>query len=130
MKRTLAVVSVGVIAFGGVFASASNLGGITGGKVGADNTAVASCDTDGITSDYTSEWDTTDKRYEVATVTIGGVLDACDGKTVKVTLTDAAGVSLGQGSLVIPASTATSFGVTMATPAATKLTDGVHVTIA
>jgi hypothetical protein len=78
---------------------AASLGGITGGKVGADNTTVASCDTDGVTTSYATSWDATNKRYSVSSVTVGGANDACDGETVSLSITDASGTQLGSGTL-------------------------------
>ncbi len=128
-KRTLLAILAGLLVFAGVFAMAASLGGITSGNVGADNTAVASCDTDGVTSSYATAWDATDKRYEVTSTTVGGVNDACDGQTLSVSLTDSSGTQIGSGSLVIPTSGATSFAVTMSPAPSAKLTEGVHVLI-
>jgi hypothetical protein len=116
--------------FGTVYAMAASLGGVTSHAVGADNTIVASCDTDGVTTSYTTGWDATDKRYEITAVTVGGVADACDGQTLKVTLADASGASLSEGTLSIPSSAATSFAVTMSPAASAQLTEAVHVLIA
>jgi hypothetical protein len=116
--------------FGGVFAMAASLGGISSSSVGADDAVVASCDTNGVTTSYGSAWDAVDKRYEVSTVTVGGVDDACDGLTVKVTVTDSGGASLGAGALSIPTSAATSHAVTLSTAASSEAVEGVHVTIA
>ena len=129
-SRIISGVIAGTLVFGGVFAMAATLGGITSNKVGADNVAVASCDTDGVATAYATAWDATDERYEVSTVTVSGIADACDGQTVKVTLTDSGGAALGEGSLAIPSSAATSFGVTIAPNTSAKLTEAVHVLIA
>ena len=108
---------------------AASLGGVTSSAVGADNVAVTACDSDGVSSAYTTGWDSTDKRYEVTAVTVSGVSDTCDGQTLSVSLTDTAGVQLGTGSVSIPTSAATSFGVTLSTAASAKLTEGIHVLI-
>lgn len=129
-RRTLFATLVAVAIFASIYAMASSLGGVTSAKVGADNVAVASCDSDGVASAYTTAWDTTDKRYEVTAVTISGVADACDGQTLSVSLTDSADVQLGTGSTAIPTSVATSFAVTLTTPASAKLTENIHVLIA
>lgn len=131
MRKSLTIkLLAAATVFSAAFAMAASLGGITSTRLGADDTTVASCDTDGVQSSYASTWDTTDKRYEVPTVTIATVADTCDGQTLKVTLIDAAGASLSEGTLAIPTSAATSHTVTMATPASSKLVVGVHVTIA
>ncbi|MGH3065323.1 MAG: hypothetical protein ACRDOF_03390 [Gaiellaceae bacterium] len=128
-KRVFIAILAGLLVFAGVFAMAASLGGITSNDVGADNTAVASCDTDGVTSSYATGWDATDKRYEVTTVTIGGVNDACDGDNLSVSLTDSTGAQIGSGTLAIPTSAATSHTVTLATAASAQATVGVHVLI-
>ena len=130
MKRTLIAVTAGLAVFASVFAMAASLGGITGSTVGADNTTVASCDTDGVTTSYATSWDATDKRYEVTTVTVAAVNDACDGKSMSVSLTDTTGAQIGTGTLAIPSSVATSHAVTMTTAPSAALTLGVHVVIA
>ncbi|MGI9113142.1 MAG: hypothetical protein ACR2GT_13270 [Gaiellaceae bacterium] len=129
-KRTLIATLIALASFTGIYAMASTLGGVTSAKVGADNVAVASCDTDGVTSAYTTAWDTTDKRYEVTAVTVSGVADTCDGQTLSVSLTDSAGVQIGAGSTAIPTSVATSFAVTLTTASSAKLTENIHVLIA
>jgi hypothetical protein len=128
-KRTVFAILAGLLVFASVFALAASLGGITSGKVGADNTTVASCDTDGVTTSYGTSWDATNKRYSVSSVTVGGVNDACDGQTLSVSLTDASGTQLGSGSLAIPTSAATAFTVAMSPAPSAKLTEGVHVLI-
>jgi hypothetical protein len=128
-KRTILAILAGLLVFASVFALAASLGGITSGKVGADNTVVASCDTDGVTTSYATSWDATNKRYGVSSVTVSGVNDACDGETLSVSLTDASGAQLGSGTLAIPTSAATSFTVTMSPAPSAKLTEGVHVLI-
>jgi hypothetical protein len=128
-KRTVLAILAGLLVFASVFALAASLGGITSGNVGADNAAVASCDSDGVTTSYTTAWDATDKRYEISSTTVSGVNDACDGQTLSVSLTDSSGAQIGSGSLAIPTSAATSFSVTMAPAPSAKLTEGVHVLI-
>ena len=128
-KRALIAILAGLVVFAGVFAMAASLGGVTSTKVGADNTAVTSCDTDGVTTSYATSWDATDKQYEVTAVTVGNVNDACDGETLSVSLTDSTGSQIGSGTLTIPTSAATSHTVTLTTAASAKLTEGVHVLI-
>ena len=130
MKRRLFIaILAGLLVFAGVFAMAASLGGITSNQVGADNTAVASCDTNGVTTSYATGWDATDKRYEITSVTVGGVNDACDGETLSVSLTDSTGAQIGSGSVAIPTSAATSHTVTMSTAPSAQSTTGVHVLI-
>ena len=128
-RRLLIAILAGLLVFAGVFAMAASLGGITSNQVGADNTAVASCDTNGVTTSYATGWDATDKRYEITSVTVGGVNDACDGETLSVSLTDSTGAQIGSGSVAIPTSAATSHTVTMSTAPSAQSTTGVHVLI-
>lgn len=131
MKRRFVIsVLAGLVVFATVFAMAASLGGITSGTVGADTTTVAACDSNGVTAAYTVAWDATDKRYEITTVTVGGVADTCDGLTLSVTLADSAGTQIGSGSVAIPTSAATSFGVSMAPQPSANATVGIHVAIA
>jgi hypothetical protein len=128
-KRTLIAMLAGLGVFAAVFAQAASLGGITSNKVGADNTTIASCDTDGVSTSYATAWDATDKRYEITSVTVSGVNDACDGQTLNVSFTDSTGAQIGSGSLAIPTSAATAHTVTASTAPSAKLTEGVHVLI-
>jgi hypothetical protein len=129
-KRTLLALLLSLVVFGGVFATANTLNGITSAKVSADNTTIASCDPDGVSTSYGTAWDTTDKRYEVTSVTVSGVADTCDGETLSVSLTDSTGAQIGTGSTAIPTSAATSFVVTLSTAASAKLAENVHILIA
>jgi hypothetical protein len=129
-KRTLVALVAGLAVFASTFAFAATLGGLTSGEVGANNTVVAACDTDGVTTSYAAAaWDTTDKRYEVASVTVSGVNDACDGDNLKVTAADSSNVSLSEGTLAIPTSAATSFSVSLAAAVAASSVANVHVVI-
>ena len=93
-KKTLLALALSILVFGGVFATANTLNGITSTKVSADNTTVASCDSDGVSTAYGTGWDATNKVYAVTSVTVSGVADTCDGQTLSVSLTDSTGASL------------------------------------
>jgi hypothetical protein len=130
-RRTIFGALAGLIVFGAVIAMAASLGGITSGRLGADDTTIFSCDTDGIATNYASSWDATDERYEVTGVTVSGIANLCDGQTLSVSLTDTGGAQLGSGSIAIPADgTATSVTVSLSTAASAELAVGVHVVIA
>jgi hypothetical protein len=129
-KRLILALLASLTVFGGLYAMAASLGGISSGNVGADSTVVASCDTDGVSTTYGTAWSGTDKRYNITSVTVQGVADTCDGATLSVSLTDSTGAQIGTGSLVIPTSAATSFAVTMSTPPSAQATTGVNILIA
>jgi hypothetical protein len=128
-KRLLITTLVFVTVFTTVFAFAATLG-VTSDGVGAGNAAVASCDTDGVSTAYANDWDATDKRYEVTSVTVSGIADTCDGKLLKVSLADSSNVRLGDGSVTIPtgAGTTATVGSLSTNPAASAVTN-VHVVI-
>jgi hypothetical protein len=89
-KRLLIGLLAAASAFATVFGMAASLG-VSADALGASSAAVSACDPNGITTSYGNSWDTTDNRYEVSSVTVSGIADACDGKSVKVTLTDNSG---------------------------------------
>lgn len=85
-KRLVIAGLAGLTAFGAVTASAATLGGINSGAMGAENSIVAACDSDGISIDYTTAYDVSAKEYRVSSVSLGGLAAACKGQSVKVTL--------------------------------------------
>ena len=56
-RVALSIASLAVFAY--VHCAAASLGGISGASIGADSTVVASCDTDGVTTSYTTSYDGT-----------------------------------------------------------------------
>ncbi len=128
-NRTGVALLAALLVFGGVLAMAASLGGITSSRVGADNATVAACDTDGVTTSYSTAWDPTDERYEISSVTVSGVANACDGQTLSVSLTDSTGAQIGSGGGVIPVDALTT-AFTVSLSAAASDSAGVHVLIA
>lgn len=134
-KRFIYAALMAVTAFGAVVASAASLGGITADNLGADNAAVAACDTDGVTSTYTAAYESVIPGYEVGTVTIGGIADACNGQTLKVNLVDSSNVSLGEQSITVAVdSTATTPDTSddvdfSASNVSAKSVTNIHVTV-
>jgi hypothetical protein len=90
----LVVVAAGMLACGALAAPLV----LGSAKVAAGNTPVVHCD-DGFTSGYTTA------RGKVTAVTIGGIADpACEGGTLRLTVTDSSGVALtSAGPQVVPA---------------------------
>lgn len=106
-RRTILALLGSVLAFAAVVGMAASLGGITSTNLGADDTVVASCDTDGVTTSYTSVYNTTGTAgFKVDDVTVGAINDACDGDSMTVTLTGAANASLGQVTQAVPVNAA------------------------
>lgn len=96
-KRLIYALLAGVSTFGAITASAATLGGLTPQGLGADDASVASCDTNGVTTSYTTQYNTTTTAgYKVDDVTVNGIADACNGKTMKITLVGASNASLGE----------------------------------
>jgi hypothetical protein len=127
-RRRGAVILLGIGAFGLAAASAASLGGLTTGSLGADNAAVQSCDTDGVTLAYgTPAYDATSGVYTVNSATVSGIAAGCVGKTVYLTLADSANASLGGGSQVL--ASGTSVTITLATPASAKAVENAAVAI-
>jgi hypothetical protein len=91
MKRTLIAIAAGIAVTGGVFASAASLGGVESTSLGSSATVVASCDTDGVTLDYTTAYDSASGTYLVDTVTVDGISDTCKGESIEVSLKNADG---------------------------------------
>ena len=107
-RRRIAIsVTAPAALFGLVAASAASLGGVTGPSLGADVTAVSSCDTDGVTLGYTNTYDATLGRYQTTSVAVSGINAACAGLTVSVTLKDNASASLSSGSATAAGTSAT-----------------------
>jgi hypothetical protein len=90
-KQLVLALAAGTTAFAAVVGSAATLGGITSDDLGADTSVVASCDSDGVTVDYTTAYDATDGVYEVTGVELGGIAADCQGQDVNVTLGGADG---------------------------------------
>jgi hypothetical protein len=129
-KRTLIAVLAAMVVFGSVYAFAASLTSVTTAKVGAGNSAVASCDTDGVSTSYTSAWDATDKRYEISSVTVSGISDTCDGQTANVSVNDSSDDSLGTGNAAIPVGAGTSVSVSLGAAVSAEAASNIHVLIA
>jgi|GEM_PF-4438726 len=96
----------GVVVLGAVVGSAATLTNAVP-AMGADTASIASCDT-AVTTAWETAYDATLGAYKVTNVTIGAIDGAaCAGATLKVTLTGAAGASLGEktGSAIISTDT-------------------------
>lgn len=108
-------------------ALAASLGGVTTVDLGADGSAVASCDTDGVSTDYSIGF--TSGSYKVDTVTVSGIADACDGQTLYVTLADSSGNVLVSETASIPSDANTSVGVSLSSLPLVSSVANVHAAI-
>lgn len=104
--------------FGAMAASAATLGGLGSSSLGADQTVIASCDTDGISLAYTNTYDPTTNAYKTSAVTMSGVNSNCTGKAFKLTLSDGT-TSLGETSGTVTLVSGSQV-VTLAAPVDTK----------
>lgn len=104
----------GLAAFGILTAAAASLGGLTSSSLGADNTVIAACDTDGIVLSYTNTYNSGAGTYALASVLATGVNTNCNGKSYKLTLSNGT-ASLGEWTGTVSLTTNT-FTVTTASP--------------
>lgn len=93
MKKKATVFAAAAIAASSTFAMAATLGGISTTDLGADTTVVASCDSDGVTVDYSTAFDAANGIQEVTAVNVSGIDAACDGQSIDIGLTNGAGTS-------------------------------------
>lgn len=127
-KSPIAAIFGGVLIAGIASASAATLGGLTSSSVGADNSVVAACDTDGIAIAYTTAYNATAQEYQVSAVNFSGVNAACNSK--------AASVSLRNGTTALSTADSTSitvtagaFSLTLGSPIPAASIDGVSLVI-
>jgi hypothetical protein len=126
MKRMLIALVVGAAVSGGVFASATTLGGVNTNTLGANNAAITACDADGVTSAYGTTYNTTSKKYDTTSVTVSGIAAGCVGKTLKFTLVSSTGTSLYEGTKAV---VGTSEAFTVPAGTAADSVENIAVTI-
>ena len=89
MKRLFFAVTVGLIVTVAIAASAASLGGLTSTSLGANDTVVAACDTDGVSIDYVTTYNATSRSYDVSSIDVAALDLACAGQQIKVSLANA-----------------------------------------
>ena len=91
---------------------------------------MSSCDTDGVTTAFNTTF-TSGTGYTVTGVAVSGLnADACAGRTIGVTVTNASNTVLGSGTLAVSGSgTNASATVTMGGSALASAVERVHVVI-
>ena len=101
MRRLIAALAVGGVLAAGAYGAAASLGGIGTSSLGADATAVLSCDTNGVTVAYNSAYsNSAPAGYKVDSVAVTGIDDDCNGLTVSATLTKG-GASIASGQAAV-----------------------------
>lgn len=105
MKRIVGAALAGLMTFGLVAGMAASLN-LTSDNLGSATTVVAACQAGAMNATYTSTYTAgaPGPGYTVGTVTITGLAATCYSKPYKVTLSTAAGASLGEATGTTPAS--------------------------
>lgn len=93
-QRALIALTLSVGAAGAALSSASSLT-LSGNRLGAGTTVIASCDTDGVTVSYTNAFDVPTGRYRTSAATVKGINSACNAKRLQITVKQTTGASLG-----------------------------------
>jgi len=96
-KRVVLALVASATVFGAVFAFAASLN-VASANLSAGNQSVISCDSDGVSTTYTTTYDSSIPGYKVSGVTVTGIASGCDGKTVAITLTGSGNSSLASAS--------------------------------
>jgi hypothetical protein len=128
IQRALVAGGLALTVGGGiVVASAATLGGLTAKNLGADNSLIYACDTNGLNIAYTNTYDPTGQRFVVANAVISGLATACAGQVMNVELTGVAGAALASATPITV--TGTSETVTFTSPPAAEDVDGAAIVI-
>jgi hypothetical protein len=125
VRRFVIAAVAALTVFGAVLASAAILT-VTTSPLGAGAGSVASCDTNGVTTTYTTGFNAS-VGYTVTAVSVGGIAPACNGQAVWVQLVDSGGASVGGGGPVTI--TGVSAAVPIAGTVAASSVTSVHVVI-
>jgi hypothetical protein len=118
MKRLLFATLFGTLVYTIALASAATIGTVTDSGVGAGNTVVASCDTDGVNTAYTTAYSASTPGYSVTAVSVTNINAACNGKTISVTVAKSDGTTPASGTGAVASGAANNIAVSPAIPAA------------
>lgn len=128
VQRALVAGGLALTVGGGIaVASAATLGGLTAKNLGADNSLIYSCDTNGLNIAYTNTYDPTGQRFVVANAVISNLAAGCAGQVMNVQLTGTGGIALSAATPVTI--TGTTETVTFTSPASAKDVDGAAIVI-
>lgn len=110
MKKRLAIRLV-IIAtvFATVFGLADTLN-LSAGSLGAAEAVITACQSTALTTAFTSAYSAAQPGYQVTTVTVSGMATTCQSRPFRITLSGAAGASLGEATGTTPASGTTFAG--------------------
>jgi hypothetical protein len=117
MKRLLLAVLFGTLVYTIALASAATIGTVTDSGMGAGNTVVASCDTDGVNTAYTTAYSSSTPGYNVTAVSVTSINTACNGKAISVTVAKSDGSTPATGTGSVASGAANNIAVTPAIPA-------------
>jgi hypothetical protein len=119
-KKLVVALAGGATVFGGVYGLAASLG-LTSDSLGAGQSVVAACQATPLNATYASTYSATVPGYTVTTVTLTGMATTCQSKAYKITLSGAAGASLGEATGTTPA-TGTTVAATFTNVSANSVT--------
>jgi len=130
-KRLIIGLIVGVVVFATAFGMAASLGGLTSDSLGADDQTVGTCDSNGVSTSYTTDYSSAAPAgFKVVAVTVAGIADTCDGKTIEVALTGSGGTLIEEQTATVPTAAGTSVTLTFSdADSLAEAVTGVHVMI-
>jgi hypothetical protein len=131
-KRFVIGLIVGVAVFAAAFGMAATLGGLTSDSLGADDQTVGTCDSNGVSTSYTTDYiAVAPAGFKVVAVTVSGIANTCDGKTIEVALTGSGGALIEEQTATVPTdAVATSVTLTFSdVDSLAEAVTGVHVMI-
>ncbi|MPZ48038.1 MAG: hypothetical protein GEU75_01785 [Dehalococcoidia bacterium] len=127
MLRVLLALTTGSAVFAVVYAQAAGLG-VASASLAAGDASVLACDQDGVSITYAVVFDSgPDNRWEVTSVTVGGISAACNGGLLYMVAVNGSGTALASAGPVTVSATSAVVDLTPDPPAA-ALT-GVHLVI-
>jgi len=120
MSRLLILALASAVLASCVVGSAAGLGGVSAARLGAGRVGVLGCDTDGVSTSYTTS------GGRVTTVTVGGLAAGCAGAALSLTLSNTSNAALGTGGGTVAGG---SLAVSIAAQPDAAAVTGVHIVI-
>jgi hypothetical protein len=107
MRRAVTALAIGATLFAAVYGLAASLG-VTSGNLGAGDSAVAACQSGGLTTSYATTYSAAANGYEVGVLTVSGLDTSsptnCASQPYSITISGAANASLAELTGTTPAS--------------------------